>query len=100
MTTLLQFDFPFDGPFGAEMTAALAGLAQDIAAEEGLIWKLWTENEAERRAGGIYLFADAAAAERYADKHKARLEGFGVGGIVARSFAINADLSAITRAPL
>lgn len=100
MTTLLQFDFPFDGPFGAGMTAALSGLAHDIAAEDGLIWKIWTENEAERRAGGIYLFADPASAARYADKHKARLEGFGVTGIVARSFAVNADLSAITRAPL
>lgn len=100
MTTLLQFDFPFDGPFGAEMTTALSDLAQDIAVEDGLIWKIWTENEAERRAGGIYLFADPASAARYADKHKARLEGFGVRDIVARSFAVNADLSAITRAPL
>ncbi|PPJ47544.1 monooxygenase [Rhizobium sp. KAs_5_22] len=100
MTTLLQFDFPFDGPFGAEMTAALSGLAHDIAAEDGLIWKIWTENEAEGRAGGIYLFADPLSAARYADKHKARLEGFGVTGIVARSFVVNADLSAITRAPL
>lgn len=100
MTTLLQFDFPFDGPFGAEMTAALSGLAHDIAGEDGLIWKIWTENEAERRAGGIYLFADPALAARYAAKHKARLEGFGVTGVVARSFTVNAELSAITRAPL
>jgi hypothetical protein len=99
MTTLLQFDFPFDGPFGAGMTAALRGLAQDIATEDGLIWKIWTENEAECRAGGIYLFSDPAAAARYAEKHTARLEGFGVTGIVARSFAVNAELSAITRAP-
>lgn len=100
MTTLLQFDFPFDGPFGAEMTAAFSGLAHDIAAEDGLIWKIWTENETERRAGGIYLFVDPASAARYADKHNARLEGFGVTDIVARSFTVNADLSAITRAPL
>lgn len=99
MTTLLQFDFPFDGPFGPGMTAALCGLAQDIATEDGLIWKIWTENEAECRAGGIYLFSDPAAAARYAEKHTARLEGFGVTGIVARSFAVNAELSAITRAP-
>lgn len=100
MTTLLQFDFPFDGPWGAQMTQALAGLADDIAAENGLIWKIWTENEAEHRAGGIYLFADEADAGRYAAKHKARLESFGVTGIVSRSFAVNAALSAITHAPL
>lgn len=99
-TTLLQFDFPFDGPFGAGMTEALGGLAHDIAGEEGLIWKIWTENEAELRAGGIYLFADAASAERYRAKHEARLAGFGITGIVAKSFSVNGDLSAITRAPL
>ncbi len=100
MTMLLQFDFPFGGPWGARMTEALSGLAEDIAAENGLIWKIWTENEVEHRAGGIYLFADEANAARYAAKHKARLESFGVTDIVSRSFSVNAELSAITRAPL
>lgn len=100
MTTLLQFDFPFDGPFGEEMTTAFQDLARDIAAEDGLIWKVWTENEPERRAGGIYLFAEASSAARYQAKHQARLESFGVTGIVARSFSVNGPLSAITRTPL
>jgi hypothetical protein len=65
-TILLQFDFPFEGPWGEAMTAALDGLAHDIAAEDGLLWKIWTENE----------------------------------GIVARTFAVNGALSALTRAPL
>lgn len=100
MATLLQFDFPFNGPWGAGMTEALSGLARDIAGEDGLIWKIWTENPAESRAGGIYLFSDPASAERYAAKHTARLESFGITGIAARSFATNGELSAITRAPL
>lgn len=99
-TTLLQFDFPFDGPWGEAMAAALKELAKDIAAEGGLVWKIWTENETERRAGGIYLFADAQSAEAYRRKHEARLAAFGIGGIVARTFAVNAPLSAVTRAPL
>jgi hypothetical protein len=99
VTTILQFDFPFEGPWGQEMAAALGGLAQDIAAEEGLLWKVWTENRDERRAGGIYLFRDADAAERYRSKHAARLEAFGIGGIAARRFDANAELSAITRGP-
>ncbi len=98
--TLLQFDFPYDGPFGAAMTAAFDGLARDIAAEDGLIWKIWTENAATRRAGGVYLFRDADAAERYRAKHAARLAAFGVTGIVAHAFDVNGPLSAITRAPL
>lgn len=99
-TTLLQFDFPYDGPWGGAMAAALDGLAHDIAGEGGLVWKIWTENEAERRAGGVYLFADPSAAERYRRKHEARLAAFGIGGVMARSFAVNGPLSALTRAPL
>lgn len=98
--TLVQFDFPFPGPWGAGMTEALGGLAQDIAAEPGLVWKIWTENEATGRAGGIYVFDNADAAAAYSEKHAARLGAFGITGIVAHSFDVNADLSAITRAPL
>ncbi|MCL4802424.1 MAG: monooxygenase [Burkholderiales bacterium] len=97
---LLQIDFAFDGPWGGELAAALGGLAQDIAAEKGLAWKLWTENPAERRAGGIYLFDDDDARARYLEKHTARLAAFGVREIVARAFDVNAPLSALTRAPL
>ena len=98
--TLLQFDFPFAGPWGAEMTAAMEGLAHDIAGEPGFLWKIWTENQASGRAGGIYLFASPDTAEAYRVKHAARLAGFGVTGIVAHAFAVNDALSAITKAPL
>ncbi|WP_219215109.1 monooxygenase [Variovorax boronicumulans] len=99
-TTLLQFDFPFAGPWGAELGSAMNDLALDIAGEDGLLWKIWTENQAAGRAGGIYLFADAASAERYRTKHAARLQAFGVEGVVAHSFAVNAALTHITRGPL
>lgn len=97
---LFQVDFPYAGPWGAEMAGAFDGLARDIAAEDGLLWKLWTEDPAGGRAGGVYLFRDAASAERYRDKHVARLTGFGITGIVAHIFAVNGPLSVITRAPL
>jgi len=97
MSVLLQVDFPFQGPWGDEMAAAMEGLAQDIAAEPGLTWKIWTENAATGRAGGIYLFATAEAAAAYAEKHLARLGSFGITGIVAHQFDINTPLSRITR---
>ncbi|MBD3838599.1 monooxygenase [Brevundimonas sp.] len=100
MATLLQIDFPFEGPWGDAMTEALSGLAADIASEEGLLWKIWTENPAEHRAGGIYLFTDAENAARYAEKHRERLKGFGIAEIAGRSFAVNPVLSAVTRATL
>lgn len=75
-------------------------LAADIANEPGLIWKLWTENQEEGRAGGIYLFSDATTASAYLHKHTARLTNFGIEGIVARSFQLNAALGKITRSPV
>jgi len=45
MKYLLQVDFPHDGIFGEKMAGAFGDLAKDIANEDGLIWKIWTENE-------------------------------------------------------
>lgn len=97
---LLQFDFPFRGPWGPALAGAMKDLAQDIAGEPGLLWKIWTESEATSRAGGIYLFANAGDAQRYLEKHTARLQSFGVTGIVAHTFAVNAELTQLTRGPL
>ena len=94
---LLQIDFPTDGPFGAQMSAAFAALAQSIATEPGLLWKIWTENAETKEAGGVYLFADMASLERYLAMHTARLQSFGVTGIRSKIFDVNASLSAITR---
>jgi Putative mono-oxygenase ydhR len=98
--TLLQIDFPFDGPWGDAMAAAMEGLAHDIAATPGLKWKIWTENREAGRAGGIYLFDDAASAARYCAMHVARLQGFGVKDIRALDFQVNEKLGRIDRAPL
>lgn len=97
---LLQIDFPFTGPFGAEMSAAMHGLAQDIAQENGLIWKIWTENEQTQKAGGIYLFNDEENAKRYLTKHSTRLASFGITRINAEIFDVNQALSAIDHAQL
>lgn len=99
MAILLQVDFPYPGPWGDAMTAAMRGLAESIAEEPGLLWKIWTENAERGEAGGIYLFADTASAEAYLAMHRARLQSFGVPQVNAKLFAVNAELSAIDRAP-
>jgi hypothetical protein len=100
MATLLQIDFPFEGPFGAAMSEQLADLAASIAEEPGLIWKIWTENAQEGKAGGIYLFADEPSALAYLQKHQERLKGFGIQEVRALLFAVNSPLSVATHAPL
>lgn len=100
MPTLLQIDFPSQGPFGAQMSEAYAELAASISTEPGLLWKIWTENATDQTAGGIYLFTDETSARAYADMHTRRLATFGVNGIRARIFDVNQALTTITRGPL
>lgn len=100
MKFLVQVDFPYEGPFGEEMSEAMQGLAEDIAREAGLVWKIWTESEAMQRAGGIYLFDNEADAHRYIEKHEARLTSYGIKEIRSVIFRTNERLSKIDRAPL
>jgi hypothetical protein len=97
--TVLIFDFP-NGAFGPDRTEALRPLAADIADQPGLLWKIWTEEPAADRAGGVYLFATRAAAEAYHAMHAARLAARGVTGIEATYRGVNETLSLIDRAPL
>ena len=64
---ILQLNFKFNVT-GDEYGQAASSLAGEFAALPGLRWKIWMINEAEREAGGIYLFDDEASA-------KALLEG-------------------------
>lgn len=97
---ILQIDFPFAGPFGQAMTDAMRPLAQAIAGEEQLLWKIWTEDPDSQQAGGIYLFASRAAAQEYLQRHSQRLQSAGVSDIRSQIFKINQPLSLINRAPL
>jgi hypothetical protein len=84
------------------MAAQLRGLAESIASEPGLLWKIWTENAAAGEAGGVYLFESRAAAEAYVEKHSRRMADAGVpaGALRAKVFEVNTELSALDRAPL
>ena len=97
---LVQFDFPFQGPFGAEMAEAMDGLARSINDEPGFLWKIWTENAETGEAGGIYAFADGDSAAAYIEKHAARLGEFGITGIRAKVFDVNPALSQINKGPV
>ena len=100
MKYLLQIDFPYSGPFGGEFFDAMRELAEDIATEPGLVYKLWTENEETQEAGGIYVFDNLDDANRYLEKHTQRLTSFGFKNIKSKVFSINEALSAITKASL
>lgn len=96
---ILQVDFPMSGPFGDEMSEMMKGLAESIANEPGLIWKLWTENAETGEAGGIYCFESLETLTAYKDMHAARLTAMGVTGLRFKIFDANIPLSKIDRFP-
>jgi hypothetical protein len=76
--------------------------AAQFLAVPGLHWKIWLDGDAERLAGGIYLFEDRAAAEAYVDGPiVARLKSNpDLGEVDIRVFDVRERMSEITRAPL
>ena len=100
MAFILQVDFKMDGPFGEDMAVGFKDLAESINQEEGVIWKIWTENPEAGEAGGIYLFETKETAAAYLDMHSKRLNGFGITEINAKIFEVNAALSNINNGPI
>lgn len=100
MAYLLQVDFKMDGPFGQEMVDGFKDLAMSINEEKGFIWKIWTENEVNSEAGGIYLFETKEDAENYLEMHTKRLNGFGITEVNGKLFETNDALTKINHGPL
>lgn len=100
MSYILQVDFPFDGPWGDEMTVAMQTLADSINNEAGMLWKIWTENPVENCAGGVYLFATEQDAQNYLLMHSKRLNSFGITEVQSKIFMVNQELSQLNRAPI
>ena len=73
-----------------------------IASVEGLIWKIWVLNEEESEIGGMYLFADRAAAEAYLNHPivQAVCSNPAVASTQSQLWDVESSLSALTRAPL
>jgi hypothetical protein len=98
---ILQINFRFDVP-RAEYDQLAAHAAEPIAATPGLHWKVWLMNEAEREAGGIYLFEDEASLQAFLNgpivasvgSHPALKE------LSVKQFGVMADVTAVTRGPL
>ena len=97
---LLQIEYLFTGPWGAEMAEEHSDLAHRIAAVPGLVCKVWTENREAGEAGGIYLFEDSASLDAYLEGKIARMEASGIRGIRAKKYDVNETLTRITRGRL
>ena len=97
---ILQLNFNFSVS-KAEYEQAGSQLAKQFAELGGLRWKIWLINEAEREAGGIYLFEDEKSAQAFLEgqlaaqvkAHKA------LSNLSVKQFDVMDELTAITRGP-
>lgn len=76
--------------------------ARQFLAVPGLAWKIWLDDEEERRAGGIYLFDTRASAQAYMDgpivaRMKANPD---ITDLQVRMFDVRENMTAITRGPV
>lgn len=76
--------------------------AQPIADTPGLRWKVWLMNEAERDAGGVYLFESESAVQAYLGGPivAALKASAGIDKISAKLFDVLEEHTAITRGPV
>ncbi len=99
--TILQINYKFNSS-NAEHTAMVTPMAGAIAAVPGLAWKVWLMNEADREAGGIYLFESREAAQRFLNSPA--VKGFAaqpsLTAFRVKLFETVESLSKITRGPL
>lgn len=100
MPYIIQMYFDKEGPFGDEAIAGSKDRAESINHEPGFIWKIWTEDAEDKKAGGIYLFDTKEHAEAYMEMHTQRLAKLGFGNFVSKIFDVNLGLTEINKGPL
>jgi hypothetical protein len=61
---ILQINLKYNDLTAEEYAQAVSPLAGDIAAADGLLWKVWTLNEDTQEAGGVHLFENEAYSTR------------------------------------
>ena len=98
---IVQINFNFSGSAN-DLGKEFSPFAEPIARVPGLLWKVWLMNEARKESGGIYLFDDAASAQRYLDgeiiaavKNHPKLSN-----ISAKTFGILEEHTKVTRGPI
>ena len=98
---IMQLNFKFSVT-GAEYEQAVAPLAEQFAAVDGLRWKIWMINEAESEAGGIYMFEDETSLNALLEGPlAAQVTGHpALSEFSVKKFDVMEKVTAITRGPV
>jgi len=90
----------YDGLVTKEFMEGNKQLAESIAKEEGVIWKIWTYEKGTNHFGSTYLFKNLEYLNKYREMHIKRLNAIGITDITDYTFDIFEDLSKIDNAPI
>lgn len=98
---VLQVNYAFTSSV-EEHRQLVTPMAEPISAVPGLIWKVWLMNEADKEAGGIYLFESSEAANGFmnSDAVASFVSQPTVTNVSAKMFSPDETLSRVTRGPL
>src|SRR4051812_6098909 len=98
---IVQINFTLTVPT-AQYHQIGASLTDTFASMPGLRWKIWLLNEEKRRAGGLYLFEDEAAAQAYVDGPIVASLGSApfLTDLSVSQFGVIEDITAAARGPI
>src|SRR5690349_17260988 len=101
MNKILQVNYRLSSSVNEFLGAAQA-VANLIASVDGLKWKIWLKSEDRNEGGGLYLFENEAALNRFVNGPVVeRLRTHpDIEEVSAKVFDVPAELSAITQAPI
>lgn len=99
MRAIVQINFDYDSSFEALIQGSTT-VASKFLEVEGLLWKVWLGNDQEKGAGGIYLFANRANADAYAQSDMVAFLRKQQSNVVVKVFDVLEEPSVITNAPL
>jgi hypothetical protein len=103
---IVQLNFKFKNPRSEVEKHWLKGAPEFGPKGEvkGLLWKIWLMNAAEKSAGGIYLFKDAASARAYVNgpiiAAAPKCPGCSIYNLKIREWDILSKHTKITRGPV
>ncbi len=102
MSTLKVWDIhlKYDGPITDEFMEGDCKLAESIAEEPGVLWKIWTHETGTNYFGSNYLFKNIEYLEEYRKIHLERLNAMSITDIMEYVFDILEDPSRMNHTPL
>ena len=100
-TALLDITFTYNVPT-EDFQAEVSPLAEQFAATDGLLWKIWALDEENSQFSGLLLFDDAAAMQAFLEGELAAavMEHPALSDFEVTPYSIMGEETQVTRGPI